>query len=344
MIVVLQSPIVSGHMEAVLGAIEAYGLTPHLLEHPDRTVIGAVGGPARPSASKDERAEALRNLPGVREVIEVSEPYQLASRSSNPEGSKVQVAPGVVVGGERVVTFAGPCSVESEDQLFETAVAVQELGAQLLRAGAYKPRSSPYAFQGLEERGLELLARVGQRLGMPVVTEVVNPQDIPLVAAYADVLQVGARNAQNFALLKCLGRAGKPVLLKRGMMTTVEEILMSAEYVLAHGNPRVILCERGIRTFETATRNTLDLSAVPVLQQKSHLPVIVDPSHATGLARYVPRMAFAAVAAGADGLLVEVHRNPGEAACDGPQSLSPGEFADMMAKVRRFAEAAGRRS
>ncbi|NTU60293.1 MAG: 3-deoxy-7-phosphoheptulonate synthase, partial [Deltaproteobacteria bacterium] len=256
--------------------------------------------------------------------------------------TRVRVGADVEVGGEQVVVMAGPCSVESEEQLLETAAAVQRAGATVLRGGAFKPRTSPYAFQGLEEEGLEILARVGRRLGMPTVTEVVNPQDVALVAAYADLIQVGARNAQNFALLKALGRAGKPVLLKRGMMTTLDEILMSAEYILAHGNAGIILCERGIRTFETSTRNTLDLSAVPVLREKTHLPVVVDPSHATGHSGYVPRMAFAAVAAGADGLLVEVHRNPAEAACDGPQSLTPAVFADMMAKTRRFAEAADR--
>jgi 3-deoxy-7-phosphoheptulonate synthase len=339
-IVVVRPETPPQEVQEILHTIEELGFTAHMLRHRSRTVIGAMVS----SAQVQEAAggDVLRSLPGVAEVIRVKEPYQLASRRTNPAGTRVEIAPGVEVGGEQLVIMAGPCSVESEEQLLESALAVRAAGARVLRGGAYKPRTSPYDFQGLEQRGLEILARVGRALGMPVVTEVLTPEDVPLVAAYADLLQVGARNAQNFALLKALGKTRRPVLLKRGLMTKVEEILMSAEYILAHGNPRVVLCERGIRTFETATRATLDLSAIPVLQLKTHLPVVVDPSHAAGDAGYVPQLAFAAVAAGADGLLVEVHRNPAEAACDGPQSLEPSAFAQMMAKTRRFAEAAGR--
>jgi 3-deoxy-7-phosphoheptulonate synthase len=337
MIVVVKPEVQTGELQGILHSIESFGFTPHLLERPGRRVIGAMG-----KGGNGFGEESLRGLPGVEEVFRLSEPYELASRRTNPSGTRVRVGPDVEVGGERVVVMAGPCSIESEEQLLETAVAVRSAGATVLRGGAFKPRTSPYAFQGLEEEGLEILARVGRTLGMPTVTEVVNPQDVALVADYADLIQVGARNAQNFALLKRLGRAGKPVLLKRGMMTTLDEILMSAEYILAHGNSGIILCERGIRTFETSTRNTLDLSAVPVLKEKTHLPVVVDPSHATGHWGYVPQMAFAAVAAGADGLLIEVHRNPSEAACDGPQSLSPRHFEEMMGRTRRFAQAADR--
>jgi 3-deoxy-7-phosphoheptulonate synthase len=238
--------------------------------------------------------------------------------------------------------MAGPCSVESEEQILETANAVKAAGATVLRGGAYKPRTSPYSFQGMEEDGLKLLALAREATGLPIVTEVVNPRDVELVARYADIMQVGARNVQNFALLKMLGRLDKPILLKRGMATTIQEYLMSAEYILAEGNRRVILCERGIRTFETATRNTLDISAIPVLREQTHLPIIIDPSHATGHAALVPSMCYASVAAGCDGLIVEVHPHPETAASDGPQSLRPAEFAAMMHKLAEFAKVAGK--
>jgi 3-deoxy-7-phosphoheptulonate synthase len=238
--------------------------------------------------------------------------------------------------------MAGPCSVEGEEQIIETAVAVRNAGAHMLRGGAYKPRTSPYSFQGLEEEGLQLLAKAREVSGLPFVTEVVNPETVDLVADYADMLQIGARNAQNFALLKKVGQIRKPVLLKRGMSMTIQEFLMSAEYIMSEGNQAVVLCERGIRTFETATRNTLDLSAIPVLKGKTHLPVIADPSHGTGNYHYVAAMAFAAVAAGADGLMIEVHSDPEHASSDGPQSLKPSKFAQMMQKLKLFAEAAER--
>jgi 3-deoxy-7-phosphoheptulonate synthase len=281
-------------------------------------------------------------MPGVESVVPILKPYKLASREVKPEPSLIELAPGLAVGGGRLVVMAGPCSVESEAQILETAHAVKAAGATVLRGGAFKPRTSPYSFQGMEEDGLKLLALAREATGLPIVTEVVNPRDVDLVARYADILQVGARNIQNFALLKMLGRLDKPILLKRGMATTIQEFLMSAEYILAEGNRRVLLCERGIRTFETATRNTLDISAVPVLKEQTHLPVIIDPSHATGHASLVPSMCFASVAAGCDGLIVEVHPCPEKAASDGPQSLRPTEFAAMMEKLRAFAAVAGK--
>jgi 3-deoxy-7-phosphoheptulonate synthase len=275
-------------------------------------------------------------------VVPILKPYKLASREIKPEPSSFEIAPGLAIGGDRVIVMAGPCSVESEAQIVETALAVKAAGATVLRGGAFKPRTSPYSFQGMEEDGLKLLAKARAASGLPIVTEVVNPGDVELVANYADILQIGARNVQNFALLKTVGRIDKPILLKRGMATTIQEYLMSAEYILAEGNRRVILCERGIRTFETATRNTLDISAVPVLKSLTHLPVTIDPSHATGHAQLVPSMCYASVAAGADGLIVEVHPCPEKAASDGPQSLRPAEFAAMMAKLREFVTVAGK--
>jgi 3-deoxy-7-phosphoheptulonate synthase len=258
------------------------------------------------------------------------------------ESSIIDLGHGVAIGGPRIVVMAGPCSVESEAQIMESARAVKAAGATVLRGGAFKPRTSPYSFQGLEEEGLRLLAQAREETGLPIVTEVINPETVELVAEYADILQIGARNSQNFALLKKVGQIRKPVLLKRGMSMTIQEFLMSAEYIMSEGNQAVILCERGIRTFETATRNTLDLSAIPVLKGKTHLPVVADPSHGTGNYHYVAPMALAAVAAGADGLIVEVHPDPEHASSDGPQSLKPTKFAGMMAQLRRVAEAVGR--
>lgn len=263
-------------------------------------------------------------------------PYRLASRLSRQTPTIVR-AGNVCVGDSHFVVIAGPCSVEDEQQMLSTAMSCKDSGATLLRGGAFKPRSSPYSFQGLEEEGLRLLHTARAKTGLPVVTEVMDSEDIPLVAAYADILQVGTRNSQNFSLLKKLGKVGKPVLLKRGLMTTLDEFLMSAEYILAAGNDQVILCERGIRTFETATRNTLDLSAIPVLKERTHLPVIVDPSHAVGHSRYVIPMARAAMAVGADGIMVEVHCNPAKALCDGDQSLDPQMFAQLMRELRSMA-------
>ncbi len=337
MIIVMKQGAGREALAEVKKRIRELGYKPHVIHGTTREVIGAIG---------DERGKAvlqsIESMPGVENVVPILKPYKLASREVKPEPSTVEIAPGVRIGGEEMIVMAGPCSVESEEQIVETARAVKAAGAKVLRGGAFKPRTSPYSFQGMEEDGLKLLAQAREETGLPIVTEVVNPRDVELVARYADVMQVGARNVQNFALLKMLGQLGKPVLLKRGMASTIQEYLMSAEYILAEGNHRVILCERGIRTFETATRNTLDISAVPVLREQTHLPIMIDPSHATGHARFVPSMCYAAVAAGCDGLIVEVHPHPETAASDGPQSLRPADFAAMMEKLAEFARIAGK--
>lgn len=337
MIIVMQKNIDPKLTAAVEARIRELGYEPHLIQGSNRQVIGAVG---------DERGkmvlQSIESMPGVESVVPILKPYKLASREVCPEPSQVEIQPGLVFGGDELIVMAGPCSVESEQQIVETAHAVKRAGARILRGGAFKPRTSPYSFQGMEEDGLKLLATAREETGLPIVTEVVNPRDVELVARYSDIMQVGARNMQNFALLKMLGQLDKPILLKRGMSATIQEFLMSAEYILAEGNRRVIMCERGIRTFETATRNTLDISAVPVLKEQTHLPVVIDPSHATGHSSLVPSMCYASVAAGCDGLIVEVHPNPEKAASDGPQSLRPAEFADMMMKLKAFAEISGR--
>jgi 3-deoxy-7-phosphoheptulonate synthase len=337
MIIVMKAGAAKKDKEEVLKRIRELGYKPHVIHGTTRDVIGAVG---------DERGkqvlQTLESLQGVESVFPILQPYKLASKEVKKEPSVIPVTDTVSIGGREIIVMAGPCSVESVEQIIETALAVKEAGAQVLRGGAFKPRTSPYSFQGLEEEGLKLLAKAREASGLPFVTEVVNPETAELVAEYADILQIGARNAQNFALLKKVGQLKKPVLLKRGMSMTIQEFLMSAEYVMSEGNQSVILCERGIRTFETATRNTLDLSAIPVLKEKTHLPVVADPSHGTGNYHYVAAMAFAAVAAGADGLMIEVHPDPEHATSDGPQSLKPKKFAMMMEKLRLFAEAAGR--
>ncbi len=323
--------------DEVLKRIRGLGYKPHIIHGATRDVIGAVG---------DERGksvlQSLESLHGVENVVPILQPYKLASKEVKKEPSTVRVSENVVIGGKQLIVMAGPCSVESETQIIASAEAAKECGAHILRGGAFKPRTSPYSFQGLEEAGLKLLAKARDLTGLPVVTEVINPETAELVAHYSDILQIGARNSQNFALLKKVGQIGKPVLLKRGMSMTIQEFLMSAEYIMSEGNQSVILCERGIRTFETVTRNTLDLSAVPVLKRKTHLPVVVDPSHGTGNHHYVAPMCYAAVAAGADGLIVEIHPDPENAASDGPQSLKPDKFKAMMEKLRLFAEAADR--
>ncbi len=328
MIVVMKKKATDAQIDQVIEWIESVGYRTHPSRGVERSIIGAVG---------DERGKgqlkSVENLPGVEKVVPILKPYKLASREFSEADTVIPVGD-LRIGGTSFVVMAGPCSVESEEQLMESAYVVKKGGAQVLRGGAYKPRTSPYSFQGMEEEGLKLLKSVRERTGLPVVTEVMNTTDVDLVEAHADVLQVGARNVQNFALLKKVGQARKPVLLKRGMMTTIEELLMSAEYILSAGNHQVILCERGIRTFETATRNTLDLSAVPVLKEATHLPVIVDPSHAAGHWRLVTPLARAAVAAGADGLLVEVHPEPEKAFSDGLQSLKPEKFYQLMDEVR----------
>lgn len=335
MMIIMQTNATPGEIEAVVGRVEGNGLQAHLSQGEERTVIGVVG---------DIRLiypDQFVHLPGVDRVIPISRPYKLASREFIPENSLFPLD-GVKVGGQGIVLIAGPCSVEDRSQLLETAIAVREAGAHALRGGAYKPRTSPYSFQGLGEAGLELLAEARQVTGMPVVTEIMAPEQLPLLTRYADVLQVGARNMQNYALLNAVGESQHPVLLKRSMMASVEELLMAAEYILSHGNRRVMICERGIRTFETATRNTTDINAVPVLKLLTHLPVLLDPSHSTGHWEYVSAVARAGIAAGADGLLVEVHNNPSQAMSDGAQSLKPERFTEMVAQVRAVAEAVGR--
>ena len=319
MIIVLKPEATQQTVDHLLGRISAKGLTPLHMPGSERVVLGALG---------DERilAElALDAEPGVESVKPILAPYKLVSRELHPHDSIVSIG-GASIGGGRFGLIAGPCAVENDEQLLASAKAARAAGARILRAGAYKPRTSPYSFQGHGPEGLKLLAQVGRELDMPVVTEVIESADVDLVAAHADALQVGARNMQNFALLKAVGRSGKPVVLKRGMAAKVEDLLLAAEYVLAAGNSQLILCERGIRTFETATRNTLDLAAVPLLKAKSHLPVLVDPSHATGIRELVIPMALAAAAAGADGVMVEVHIDPPSALSDGPQSLFPEQM------------------
>lgn len=335
MIVVMQVGADEAQTQQVIEQLSRYGFDVHRSSGVQQTVIGAIG------VKPDFDTRHLKLLDGVADVYRITDPYKFASRAWRQEDTEIDVA-GVTVGGREVVMMAGPCSVESEEQMEATAAHVAAQGATFLRGGAFKPRSSPYAFQGLGLRGLEILRAAADRHELRVVTEVMEGAQIDVVEPFADVFQVGARNMQNYSLLKELGRAGKPVFLKRGLSATIEEWLMSAEYVMAHGNPHVILCERGIRTFEPYTRNTLDLSAVPVVKARSHLPVFVDPSHGTGIRNKVLPMARAAVAAGADGLMVELHPDPASAKSDGPQSLYFEQFTELMEQVRRIAEAIGR--
>jgi 3-deoxy-7-phosphoheptulonate synthase len=339
MIIVMKTSTTKKELAQVVAKVEELGYKPHVLYGVERKVVACIG-----DERGKARLQALEILPGVESVMPILKPYKLASHKIAQDKTVIKVRANgrkkeVAIGSKQFVLIAGPCSVESEAQILATARAVKKAGAQILRGGAYKPRTSPYAFQGMEEEGLKLLAKARKLTGLPVVTEVMNPSDIALVAKYADILQIGARNIQNFALLKAAGKLKKPILLKRGMMTTIEEFLMSAEYILKEGNPDVILCERGIRTFETATRNTLDLSAVPVLKKETHLPVIVDPSHATGHWELVEPMSRAAVAAGADGLMIEVHPDPSQAWSDGAQSLKPETFAALVKGLKPFLQA-----
>ena len=336
MIIVMQARATDADIEHVRKRIEELGLTPHVSRGTERTLIGVIG---------DERLirrDQLALLPHVDEVIPILKPYKLASREFKPADTVITAA-GVPIGGNELVVIAGPCSVEHEEQIITAAEAVKAAGARLLRGGAYKPRTSPYVFQGLGEEGLEYLAEAREQTGMPIVVEIMSQTQLDLMVEYVDVLQVGARNMQNFNLLRAIGETRKSVLLKRGLSATIEELLMSAEYILAGGNKQVMLCERGIRTFETATRNTTDINAIPVLKNLTHLPVILDPSHATGHWDYVAPIARAAIAAGADGLIVEVHPDPKNAASDGKQSLKPESFAEMVKQVKAIAEAMGRR-
>jgi len=323
----------------VVERIKECGCQAHMSRGEERTVIGVVGR----SEQHQSELEALVAAPGVEEIIRISHPFKLASRNFRPDGSIVELGKGVSIGGAEVIVGAGPCAVESPEQINEIAQGVARAGAKLLRGGAFKPRSSPYSFQGLGEKGLKLLREAADKNGLLVVSEVMDPSQIELMLPYVDVMQVGARNMQNYHLLRALGENSKPVLLKRGMAATIEELLLSAEYIMSGGNYNVILCERGIRTFDTYMRNTMDIAAIPVIKQLSHLPVMADPSHGTGRRDKVPPMARAAVAAGADGLLIEVHQDPERALSDGAQSIYPDQFARLMDEVRVIAPAVGRR-
>jgi 3-deoxy-7-phosphoheptulonate synthase len=336
-LIVMRHGATDAEIQRVVAVIEELGYKAQPMPGAQRTAVGLVGNDGRVDASR------LEALPGVQEIIHVSRPYKQVSREWKSENTVVRLPGGVAVGGTEVVAIAGPCSVESEGQILEAARQVREAGAVILRGGAWKPRTSPYAFQGLGRPGLKLLAKAREETGLLICTEAMDPEGVGYVAEVADIIQIGARNMQNFSLLKAAGRAKKPVLLKRGMSATIEELLLSAEYLLAEGNHAVILCERGIRGFDTATRNVFDLTAIPVVHKLSHLPIVADPSHGTGLRDKVIPMARAAVAAGADGIIVEVHPHPDQALSDGAQSLFPDQFAQLMREVRVIAEVIGRR-
>ena len=335
MLVVLRHDAAPADTERVIETIREMGYEPSPIPGKQRTAIGLLGNDGRVDAGR------LAGLPGVHRIVHVSEPYKQVSREWHPENTVVELANGVRIGGREIVVMAGPCSVESEEQLLGVAHRLREQGVRVLRGGAFKPRSSPYAFQGMGVPGLELLARARAETGMAIVTEAIDPDGVDTVAEYADMVQIGARNMQNFPLLRRAGRAGKPVLLKRGPSATIDELLLAAEYLLAEGNRDVVLCERGLRGFDKHTRNLFDLTAVPVIQALSHLPVIADPSHGTGRRTMVPPMARASVAAGADGLIIEVHPHPEQALSDGAQSLEPGEFERLMREIRPIADAIG---
>lgn len=337
MIVVMRSNATEEELNAVLARVQEHGLKGRVTYGEERNIVGVIGAAIPPTLR-----EELERFPGVQEAVRITRPYKLAAREFHPQDTIVQVGD-LAIGGGSFVAIAGPCAVESEEQIMTTAFAVREAGAHMLRGGAFKPRSSPYTFRGLGEEGLRLLAQARAETGLPVVTEVMTPTDVDLVARYADVLQIGARNMQNYQLLEEVGRSGKPVLLKRGMSATIEEWLLSAEYIIAQGNPNVILCERGIRTFETATRNTLDLNAVALAKRRSHLPVIADPSHGTGKWYLASPLALASLAAGADGVIIEVHPDPDRATSDGGQSLTCENFAALMPQMTALANVLGRR-
>ena len=336
MIVVMKGGCTKEEINTVVRRIEEYGLEAHISQGVEHTIIGILG------QIFPELQDRMELLPGVEEVIPISKPYKLASREFHPQNTVVKIND-ITIGGDEIVVIAGPCAVETEDQLLTTALAVKAIGANILRGGAFKPSTSPYHFRGLGEEGLKLLAKVRKETGMPVITEVMTPEDVKLVAGYADILQIGARNMQNFILLDEVGKTRKPVMLKRGISATIQEWLLAAEYILAQGNDQVILCERGIRTFETHTRNTMDVSSIPVIKKDSHLPIIADPSHATGKWYLVTPVSLAAVAAGADGVMIEVHPNPDLALKDGAQSLTFDNFGKLMSQLTPIAQAIGRK-
>ena len=337
MIIVLKPEATQAQVNHIIDKVKALGLTPHVSKGSERTIIGVIG------PEDVLRVTPLEAFPGVENVIPVLAPFRLVSREFKKEDSIIDLGKGVKIGGRQIVVMAGPCTVENIDNLFEIAREVKKAGATVLRGGAFKPRTSPYSFQGLGKAGLQMLREVGNELGMVTVSEVMDPRDVGLVADYVDVLQIGCRNMQNFNLLKEVGATKKPVLLKRGMASTVKDMLMSAEYILSAGNFSVILCERGIRTFEDSTRNTLDISAIPVTKQLSHLPIIIDPSHAAGKWGLVPALAKAGIAAGADGLIIEVHNHPEDAVSDGAQSLVPERFHELMVQLKGIANSVGRK-
>jgi 3-deoxy-7-phosphoheptulonate synthase len=336
MIVVMQAGATTIDIKAVIQKAEALGVKTHPIYGENRTVIALVGDLTRISR------EAFSAMEGVHETVRIQEPYKLASRSTRPHDTVIAINDQVKIGGNEVIIMAGPCSVENREQVIEIAHAVKEAGGKVLRGGAFKPRTSPYSFQGLGLKGLEYLAEAREITGLPIITEVMTVESLPMVAEYTDILQIGARNMQNYGLLQAVGKSNRPVMLKRAMSGTIEELLMCAEYIVSNGNYNVMVCERGIRTYETATRNTFDLNAVPVLKRRSHLPVVADPSHGTGYRELVPAMSKAAVAAGADALILEIHPDPDSAESDGRQSLDLNTFAKLMQDLRRIAEAVDR--
>ncbi len=336
MIIIMKDNASALEIEKVEERLASFGFKTHPIYGEHKTVIGAIG---------DKRLLSMNEvllMSGVENVVPIMKPYKLASKELQKEQSVIEVGHGVTVGGNKLAVFAGPCAIESQEQFSTVSESVKRAGANILRGGAFKPRSSPYSFQGLEKDGLEIMYNSGKTLNMPICTEVVDTRDVELVASYSDIIQIGARNMQNFKLLREVGKCSKPILLKRGLACTMEEWFMAAEYIMYDGNENVILCERGIRTYETATRNTFDVSAIPVAKELSHLPIIGDPSHATGIYKYVPAVAKAAIAAGADGLMIEVHNCPEKAASDGPQSLTPEKFAKLMLELKPIAAAVGR--
>lgn len=336
MIIVMSQSATKQEIDNVEKKLSELGFKTHPIFGEVKTVIGAIG---------DKRlfnTHSISTMPGVENLVPIMKPFKLASKELNQVPSIIDVGGGVRIGDKEIIVIAGPCAIESEETFIETALKVKEAGARIIRGGAYKPRSSPYSFQGLEETGLKIMAQAREATGLKLVTEVVDTRDVELVASYVDIIQIGARNMQNFRLLKEVGLASKPVLLKRGLSATIEEWLMAAEYIMAEGNKDIILCERGIRTFETATRNTIDLSSIPVVKEQSHLPIIVDPSHAAGSWKYVGALSKGAIATGADGLIIEVHLDPPSAMSDGPQSLRPDKFAQLMKEFDPVAKAVGR--
>ncbi len=341
MIVVMQPGATKQQVGIVISKAESMGLNTHPIYGESRTVVALVGN------LTSITTDVFEMLPGVLQAMRVQEPYKLASRIGHPGGSVIEIKGGkdvgiVRIGGGEVIVMAGPCSVEGRTQIIESAIAIKEAGAKVLRGGAFKPRTSPYDFQGMGEEGLKYMAEAREITGLPIITEVMNVEQVPMVAEYADILQIGARNMQNFGLLHAVGKTSRPVMLKRGISGMIKELLMCAEYIMSNGNGQVMLCERGIRTYETATRNTFDLNAVPVLKQSTHLPIIADPSHGTGLRELVPSMSKAAVAAGADALIIEVHEDPDKALSDGRQTISHAQFMQLMVQLSRIAEAVGR--